>query len=75
MGCNFRCDFCQNWQISQLPRVHEKLVGRSHTPEEIVQAANAPLRPPQTISPSTVIGLDRDSERLFSSPALAATPM
>jgi pyruvate formate lyase activating enzyme len=38
-GCNFRCDFCQNWQISQLPRLHEKLVGRSHTPEEIVQAA------------------------------------
>jgi len=38
-GCNFRCDFCQNWQISQLPRLHEKIVGRSHTPAEIVQAA------------------------------------
>ena len=38
-GCNFRCDFCQNWQISQLPRLHENLVGRSHTPAEIVQAS------------------------------------
>ncbi|MBN1846745.1 MAG: AmmeMemoRadiSam system radical SAM enzyme [Sedimentisphaerales bacterium] len=38
-GCNFRCDFCQNWQISQLPRLHEKLIGRSHTPQEVVLAA------------------------------------
>ena len=38
VGCNFRCDFCQNWQISQLPRSQEIPVGTSD-PEQIVAAA------------------------------------
>jgi len=38
-GCNFRCDFCQNWQISQYPRMHDGLMGQSCRPEEIVAAA------------------------------------
>ena len=38
-GCNFRCDFCQNWQISQLPRLNHHLTGRSETPQAIVNAA------------------------------------
>ncbi|MBN1765334.1 MAG: AmmeMemoRadiSam system radical SAM enzyme [Sedimentisphaerales bacterium] len=38
-GCNFRCDFCQNWQISQYPRMHDNLIGQSYTPDEIVNAA------------------------------------
>jgi len=38
-GCNFRCDFCQNWQISQLPRLQDDLVGRSYRPQQIVSAA------------------------------------
>lgn len=33
-GCNWKCKFCQNWQISQGP-----LNGRSIRPEEIVRAA------------------------------------
>jgi pyruvate formate lyase activating enzyme len=39
-GCNFRCPFCQNWQISQLPR-REKLkrTGDPFSPEDIVKAA------------------------------------
>jgi pyruvate formate lyase activating enzyme len=39
-GCNFRCPFCQNWQISQLPR-REKLgyLGDPFSPKDIVQAA------------------------------------
>jgi len=38
-GCNFRCQWCQNWQISQMPREKDLIAGRATTPEEIV--ANA----------------------------------
>ena len=38
-GCNFQCDFCQNWQISQLPRQRPDLPGESHSPAQIVAAA------------------------------------
>jgi pyruvate formate lyase activating enzyme len=41
-GCNFFCDFCQNWQISQLS--HEEIVelpGRPARPEEVVGEAVA----------------------------------
>jgi pyruvate formate lyase activating enzyme len=38
-GCNFRCAFCQNADISQMPRDHGQILGRQATPEEIVRAA------------------------------------
>ncbi len=38
-GCNFRCQWCQNWDISQMPRERDLIEGRSSTPEQIV--ANA----------------------------------
>jgi pyruvate formate lyase activating enzyme len=38
-GCNFRCQWCQNWQISQMPRERELITGRKATPEEIVGSA------------------------------------
>lgn len=38
-GCNFRCDFCQNADISQMPRDRRQIWGRQASPEEIVQAA------------------------------------
>jgi pyruvate formate lyase activating enzyme len=38
-GCNFQCDFCQNWQISQLPRMQDHLEGQPYTPDAIVAAA------------------------------------
>lgn len=38
-GCNFRCQWCQNWQISQMPRERDMIAGREVTPEQIV--ANA----------------------------------
>jgi len=43
IGCNFRCDFCQNWQISQLPRTNDisEVPDKSYTPVEIVNAAVA----------------------------------
>jgi pyruvate formate lyase activating enzyme len=39
VGCNFRCDNCQNYDISQLPKVRGTIVGEDVQPEEIVLAA------------------------------------
>ena len=38
-GCNFRCTFCQNWEISQLPREGSVIPGSLATPRQIAQAA------------------------------------
>jgi pyruvate formate lyase activating enzyme len=38
-GCNFQCEFCQNWQISQAPRLDPILRGQAGTPEQLVDAA------------------------------------
>lgn len=38
-GCNFRCEFCQNADISQMPRERGRIVGGQATPEQVVQAA------------------------------------
>lgn len=34
VGCNFRCQFCDNWMISQ----EKKIAGRDFPPEEVVKA-------------------------------------
>jgi pyruvate formate lyase activating enzyme len=34
-GCNFRCQFCDNWMISQ----DKEVAGRSFPPEEVVKSA------------------------------------
>ncbi|MCD6557614.1 MAG: AmmeMemoRadiSam system radical SAM enzyme [Candidatus Aenigmarchaeota archaeon] len=39
VGCNFTCKHCQNWEISQYPRLHGKITGEDKTPEEIVDMA------------------------------------
>lgn len=40
IGCNFRCPFCQNWQISQKSKRRNKgNVAQSFSPEEVVKAA------------------------------------
>jgi pyruvate formate lyase activating enzyme len=38
-GCNFRCRWCQNADISQMPREGQLRMGVEATPEEIVTAA------------------------------------
>jgi len=39
-GCNFRCQHCQNYEISQFPREREFTIpGNDMTPEDIVNAA------------------------------------
>jgi len=39
VGCNFRCEFCQNWQISQAALESGRVEGESLSPEQIVEAA------------------------------------
>ena len=38
-GCNFQCEFCQNWQISQAPRTGLAVGGEAVSPEQIVSTA------------------------------------
>jgi len=38
-GCNFRCHWCQNADISQLPRERDVIAGYPATPEQIVEGA------------------------------------
>jgi len=39
-GCNFKCEFCQNWDISQISKGKEgKIIGEDKSPKEIVQEA------------------------------------
>jgi pyruvate formate lyase activating enzyme len=39
VGCNFRCAFCQNWQISQAALETGRIDGETVVPEQIVEAA------------------------------------
>ena len=39
VGCNFRCEHCQNFEISQYPNEHEDIAGQPVTPKDIVDAA------------------------------------
>jgi len=38
VGCNFFCQFCQNWEISQ-SRLEKGLYGEYHSPDEVVKDA------------------------------------
>jgi pyruvate formate lyase activating enzyme len=39
VGCNFRCRFCQNADISQAPRERELMLGQEFPPQEVVAGA------------------------------------
>jgi len=39
VGCNFRCSFCQNHEISQMPREDGRIAGREMTPRGVVEGA------------------------------------
>jgi pyruvate formate lyase activating enzyme len=40
VGCNFHCRFCQNWEISQLPKGRRRAIaGRKISPGKIVREA------------------------------------
>ena len=38
VGCNFRCQFCQNADIAQMPHDHGRIMGQDFPPEEVVRA-------------------------------------
>lgn len=38
-GCNFACHSCQNWQISQGPKITEEIKGEDILPKELVKMA------------------------------------
>ncbi len=38
-GCNFRCEFCQNADISQMPRDRGRIWGQQASAEQVVRAA------------------------------------
>ena len=40
IGCNFRCDFCQNWQISQVKQAIE-VTSIAMSPQEVVEKAKS----------------------------------
>ncbi|MBU0516339.1 MAG: AmmeMemoRadiSam system radical SAM enzyme [Proteobacteria bacterium] len=39
VGCNFKCTFCQNADISQMPADTGRIMGRETRPEQVVAAA------------------------------------
>ncbi len=39
LGCNFRCDNCQNWQISQGTKGKEQILGKNIPPKKIIKDA------------------------------------
>ncbi|CAK8717167.1 Pyruvate formate-lyase 1-activating enzyme [Candidatus Electrothrix aarhusensis] len=40
VGCNFFCQHCQNYQISQYPQMHQgEIIGSLRSPEQVVAAA------------------------------------
>ncbi|OFW57462.1 MAG: AmmeMemoRadiSam system radical SAM enzyme [Actinobacteria bacterium RBG_16_64_13] len=39
VGCNFTCSFCQNADISQMPRVQGTIIGGALTPQQVVDGA------------------------------------
>jgi pyruvate formate lyase activating enzyme len=38
-GCNFRCRWCQNWEISQQPREQRPVTGPAAMPQQVVATA------------------------------------
>jgi len=39
MGCNFQCEFCQNWQISQAAVEDGRIDGQAISPDWIIESA------------------------------------
>lgn len=39
VGCNFRCQHCQNYEISQYPRLSSRVIGEDFSPQEVVWEA------------------------------------
>ncbi|SRR6056297_99705 len=44
-GCNFQCESCQNWRISQGPRLDNEISGQKIFSERIIETAKAEKTP------------------------------
>ena len=42
-GCNFQCDFCQNWQISQMALESGCIDGQDYPPDQVIEEAKISL--------------------------------
>ncbi len=40
VGCNFRCSFCQNFDISQMPRDRGAILGKDYTAKKVADEAS-----------------------------------
>jgi pyruvate formate lyase activating enzyme len=40
-GCNFRCQWCQNWEIAHMPRERGLILGNDSSPTSVVNNAKA----------------------------------
>jgi len=48
-GCNFRCSFCQNWDISQFPSLKSAEVGRETT-SKLIQSIGESFTPKEIVA-------------------------
>jgi len=68
VGCNFRCDFCQNYTISQYPREHKgHVLGERIGPEEVVRHAvdaGAPIIAYTYTEPTVFFEMCQDTAKL-----------
>jgi pyruvate formate lyase activating enzyme len=37
VGCNFRCQWCQNWEIAHMPRERGNILGKASQPEQVIK--------------------------------------
>ncbi len=68
VGCNFRCDFCQNYEISQYPRERKgHILGERISPEQVVRharEAGAPIIAYTYTEPTVFFEMCADTARL-----------
>lgn len=74
VGCNFQCDFCQNHDISQMPRKTRMIAGEDMLPAQIV--AQALKSGSRTIAytytePTVYFELARDTAKMAAEKGLA----
>lgn len=67
-GCNFQCLHCQNYDISQYPRVHEgRIIGQEREPQDIVAfalASNSSSISYTYTEPTIVLEFAQDTARI-----------
>jgi len=69
VGCNFRCKHCQNYDISQYPRISARIIGEDFSPSDVVaeakrykcQSISIPIPSPQFSWNMLMIALDWQS--------------